>query len=209
MEKLLFDVKISELVKGETKVLHFKFFGNVLIEAKHTSTPNDAPFYVTFENVRIELYDNEEKASPYKVTAVSFAGRQLDEIDAAMDVLNRLTRNDESVLPCYTAPEIRIVTAFYAKDENVACSLDGHEIRESFFDASYGRSFTLDFATTQYSYYSCYDRYIMLSSEDGMLISDNNFAEDGYADSIIAVEKGEEILLYGEYDKEYAKALLE
>ena len=52
--------------------------------------------------------------------------------------------------------------------------------------------------TDEYTYYGSCDQFIMLGTENRMIISDNYFAEVGFSKSVEHIRNGKETLLWGE-----------
>ena len=141
--------------------------------------------------------------SPFVIKAVNWYGIQLTPADALKDVAGRITRNETETLTVNDIwPELKEALDEFKKYP----AITGDRIVPYFI--YYGGDIAkLDYATDRFLYYLYeYEGILMFRTEDGTVVSDNEFAEMGYWESKENVEKGtEHILAFTEYstDVEY------
>ena len=136
--------------------------------------------------------------SPFIIKAVNWYGIQLTPADALKDVAGRITRNETETLTVNDIwPEFKEALDEFKKYP----AITGDRIVPYFI--YYGGDIAkLDYATDRFLYYQygC-EGLLMFRTEDGAIVSDNEFAEMGYWESKENVEKGtEHILPFTEYD---------
>lgn len=136
--------------------------------------------------------------SPFIIKAVNWYGIQLTPADALKDVAGRITRNETETLTVNDIwPEFKEALDEFKKYP----AITGDRIVPYFI--YYGGDIAkLDYATDRFLYYLYeYEGILMFRTEDGTVVSDNEFAEMGYWESKENVEKGtEHILPFTEYD---------
>ena len=136
--------------------------------------------------------------SPFIIKAVNWYGIQLTPADALKDVAGRITRNETETLTVNDIwPEFKEALDEFKKYP----AITGDRIVPYFI--YYGGDIAkLDYATDRFLYYLYeYEGLLMFRTEDGTVVSDNEFAEMGYWESKENVEKGtEHILPFTEYD---------
>lgn len=135
--------------------------------------------------------------SPFVIKAVNWYGIQLTPADALKDVAGRITRNETETLTVNDIwPELKEALDEFKKYP----AITGDRIVPYFI--YYGGDIAkLDYATDRFLYYLYeYEGILMFRTEDGTVVSDNEFAEMGYWESKENVEKGtEHILPFTEY----------
>ena len=141
--------------------------------------------------------------SPFVIKAVNWYGVRQTPDDALKDVAGRITRNETGMLTVNDIwPELKEALDEFKKYP----AITGDRIFPYFI--YYGGDIAkLDYATDRFLYYLYeYEGILMFRTEDGTVVSDNEFAEMGYWESKENVEKGtEHILAFTEYstDVEY------
>ena len=136
--------------------------------------------------------------SPFVIKAVNWYGVRQTPDDALKDVAGRITRNETETLTVNDIwPEFKEALDEFKKYP----AITGDRIVPYFI--YYGGDIAkLDYATDRFLYYLYeYEGILMFRTEDGTVVSDNEFAEMGYWESKENVEKGtEHILPFTEYD---------
>ena len=136
--------------------------------------------------------------SPFVIKAVNWYGVRQTPDDALKDVAGRITRNETGTLTVNDIwPELKEALDEFKKYP----AITGDRI-VPYFIYHGGDIAKLDYATDRFLYYqySC-EGLLMFRTEDGAIVSDNEFAEMGYWESKENVEKGtEHILPFTEYD---------
>ena len=141
--------------------------------------------------------------SPFVIKAVNWYGVRQTPDDALKDVAGRITRNETGMLTVNDIwPELKEALDEFKKYP----AITGDRIVPYFI--YYGGGIAkLGHATERFLYYLYeYEGILMFRTEDGTVVSDNEFAEMGYWESKENVEKGtEHILAFTEYstDVEY------
>lgn len=141
--------------------------------------------------------------SPFVIKAVNWYGVRQTPDDALKDVAGRITRNETGTLTVNDIwPELKEALDEFKKYP----AITGDRI-VPYFIYHGGDIAKLDYATDRFLYYqySC-EGLLMFRTEDGAIVSDNEFAEMGYWESKENVEKGtEHILPFTDYrtDMEY------
>ena len=135
--------------------------------------------------------------SPFVIKAVNWYGVRQTPDDALKDVAGRITRNETETLTVNDIwPELKEALDEFKKYP----AITGDRIVPYFI--YYGGDIAkLDYATDRFLYYLYeYEGILMFRTEDGTVVSDNEFAEMGYWESKENVEKGtEHLLLFTEY----------
>lgn len=151
----------------------------------------------SFDNLRIyEVVEG--KKVPYDVSGKTWSGEDVDEEFALADVISRYTRAALSAEFLYMAPRLEKALKPYIEDMELSAV---HRISPKVLYDSLMEEYTLALATDEYTYYRTDgDAYLMLETATGEVVADDYFAECGYSDSEEAVEEGEEILLFQEYE---------
>lgn len=135
--------------------------------------------------------------SPFTIAAVNWFGERQTPADALKDAAGRITRNETGSFAVNDIwPELREALDEFKKYP----AITGGRI-VPYFIYYRGDIAKLDYATDRFLYY-LYDHegILMFRTNDGTVVSDNEFAEMGYWDSKENVEKGaEHILLFTKY----------
>lgn len=150
-----------------------------------------------FENTQI-YKETDGVVSPFQITAVAWAGYQLTADDALEDVIGRISRNEIGKLAVhYICPELQ---EFF--DELKKYPAINSERTIPYFIFHGGNIAKLMYATNEFLYYAnSNDMPVMFHTNDGTLVSDNEFANIGLYESEENVENGtEHILPFTEYD---------
>ena len=141
--------------------------------------------------------------SPFVIKAVNWYGVRQTPDDALKDVAGRITRNETGTLTVNNIwPELKQALDEFKKYPAITA-----DRITPYFIYHRGDIAKLDYATDRFLYYqySC-EGLLMFRTEDGAIVSDNEFAEMGYWESKENVEKGtEHILPFTDYrtDMEY------
>ncbi len=124
--------------------------------------------------------------------AKSETGEPFSVQEVLQDVLQRLARNETGILELVYVSEIvkTYVDAFHK-------AIAAHQGRDiPYYIIFDERLLKLEFATDRFLYYDDdLEMPVMFRTEDGTLVSDNEFAEIGYYQSLDAIEQGEETAL--------------
>ena len=135
--------------------------------------------------------------SPFVIKAVNWYGVRQTPDDALKDVAGRITRNETGMLTVNDIwPELKEALDEFKKYP----AITGDRIVPYFI--YYGGDIAkLDYATDRFLYYLYeYEGLLIFRTEDGTIVSDNEFAEIGYWNSKENVEKGiERLLPFTEY----------
>ena len=154
-----------------------------------------------FENTQI-YKETDGIVSPFQITAVAWAGYQLTADHALRDVIGRISRNETGKLTVhYVCPELQEFLDMFKKYPAI------HGERTiPYFIFHRGDVARLCYATNEFLYYvGDDDMPLMFRTDDGTLVSDNEFAEIGLCESEQNVEDGTEHLLpFTGYDLESA-----
>ena len=130
--------------------------------------------------------------SPFQITAVAWEGYQLTADHALNDVIGRISRNEIGKLTVHcVCPELQ---AFF--DELKKYPAINGERTVPYFIFHRGDIARLAYATNEFLYYvdSTY-MPLMFRTDDGTLVSDNEFADIGLCESEENVENGTEHIL--------------
>ena len=144
-----------------------------------------------FENTQI-YKETDGIVSPFQITAVAWAGYQLTADHALRDVLGRISRNETGKLTVhYVCPELQEFLNMFKK-----YPASHGERTIPYFIFHHGDIARLCYATNEFLYYAADDDMpLMFRTDDGTLVSDNEFAEIGLCESEQNVEDGTEQLL--------------
>jgi len=168
---------------------HFVFYGDVSIEEeKHVPVGS---LDIEYENLAImEVVDGTEV--PFTMTSYTWSGHKQTEENAVTDILSRYSRNEtiahhrfELIFLC---DNIKNNIDVYRTEE--ALNLNGRGIPYRIFYGPFLNSYELSLATTEFLYYHHDDEILMLDIETGGVVSDNYFAEVGFAESESNINKG-------------------
>ena len=129
--------------------------------------------------------------SVYKPKGQTFSGIRYKEKDMFYSVLSAMMSGDPKVKVTYLQEELQV---YIDAIVNHCVLLDGKKYPDVI---RYGLGFELyerNLVTDKYAYYLDGDRLLMLN--DGAVVSDNYFAEDGFNQSIKHIADGSEKLLW-------------
>lgn len=139
-----------------------------------------------------ELLEVEDgQAHNFEPTAVSWSGHRITQQDAIYDCVSGFLNNDPHYDFAYVDSDIE---SFKEENIQVVCSVNGRDIGDKYFHNEY--AYDLLLVTDKAVYYSYDDAAVMLSADDGSLISDNYFAEEGFMTSVEDILRGEEREIY-------------
>lgn len=152
-----------------------------------------------FEDTQV-YKETDGVVAPFQITAVAWAGYQLTADHALRDVLGRISRNETGKLTVhYVCPELQAFLDVFKKYP----AIHG-ERTVPYFIFHGGDIARLSYATNEFLYYVADDdMLLMFRTNDGTLVSDNEFADIGLCESEKNVEDGtEHILPFTAYDVE-------
>lgn len=188
------------------KILDFDLEGShFIIEADvspHQKADDDMEcrwFQYDFENAQV-YKESDGVVSPFPITAVAWAGYQLTADHALNDVIGRISRNETATLAVhYVCPELQ---EFF--DELKKYPAINSERMVPYFIFHRDDIARLAYATNEFLYYEDSNGMpLMFRTNDGTLVSDNEFADMGLYESEENVENGTEHLLpFTEYDSD-------
>ena len=154
-----------------------------------------------FENTQV-YKETDGVVSPFRITGAAWAGYQLTADHALRDVLGRISRNETGKLTVhYICSELQEFLDMFKKYPAI------HGERTiPYFIFHHGDIARLCYATNEFLYYvGDDDMPLMFRTDDGTLVSDNEFADIGLTESEQNVEDGTEHLLpFTDYDLESA-----
>lgn len=188
------------------KILDFDLEGNhFIMEADITKCKNkdndmgSPGLRYLFDNTLV-YKEADGVVSPFQITAVAWAGYRLTADHALKDVLGRISRNETGKLTVhYVCPELQEFLDMFKKYPAI------HDARMiPYFIFHHGDIARLCYATNEFLYYvGDDDMPLMFRTDDGTLVSDNEFADIGLSESEQNVEDGtEHILPFTAYDVE-------
>lgn len=156
-----------------------------------------------FENTQI-YKETDGVVSPFRITGVAWAGYQLTADHALNDVIGRISRNETGKLTVhYVCTELQ---KFF--DELKKYPAISGERTIPYFIFHRGDIARLAYATNEFLYYADNnDMPLMLRTDDGTIVSDNEFADMGLSESEENVENGtEHILPFTDYGSDVESA---
>lgn len=154
-------------------------------------TPNLPLAEVEFKDVRMARLVDNSWCNKFEPEGVDWYGNEYTEEDVLTDVLADLIAgcNENYSVKHMSGDVHNMVRSYQLK--KVADDLNLYVWRK-------GNILELQMATDKYAYYSKDDVFAMLDTATKELISDNYFAENAVWESVEAINRGEEKLLYGE-----------
>lgn len=154
-------------------------------------TPNLPLAEVEFKDVRMARLINNSWCNKFEPEGVDWYGNEYTEEDVLTDVLADLIAGcNENYSVKHMSGDIHNMVRSYQL-KKVADDLNLYVWRK-------GNILELQMATNKYLYYAKDDSFVMLNAKTRELISDNYFAENAVWESVEAINRGEEKLLYGE-----------
>lgn len=156
-----------------------------------------------FDNTQV-YKETDGVVSPFQITAVAWAGYQLTADHALNDVIGRISRNETGKLAMhYICPELQEFFNVLKKYPAIS-----GERTIPYFIFHRGDIAKLAYATNEFLYYvDSSDMPLMFRTDDGTLVSDNEFADIGLCESEENVENGtEQILSFTDYDSDEESA---
>lgn len=192
------------------KILDFNLEGNhFIIEAdlsQRLKTDDDMEcqwLRYLFKNTQV-YKEADGVVSPFSITVVNWAGYHLTPDDALKDMFGRISRNETGTLAVhYICPELK---EFFAKFQKYPAISSERTIPYIIFHNN--DIARLMYATNEFLYYAdSNDMVLMFRTDDGTLVSDNEFADIGLYESEQNVEDGtEHILPFTKYDVDILSA---
>lgn len=154
-------------------------------------TPNLPLAEVEFKDVRMARLINNSWCNKFEPEGVDWYGNEYTEEDVLTDVLADLIAgcNENYSVKHMSGDVHNMVRSYQLK--KVVDDLNLYVWRK-------GNILELQMATNKYLYYAKDDYFVMLNAKTKELISDNYFAENAVWESVEAINRGEEKLLYGE-----------
>lgn len=182
------------IVNGQSQ--NFEIFGNFEIHplGDFEDDEEDPELTVSFNDISAIC-----NGKPYTPNTYTWAGDQYTSEDIMYDFLASLSRDDGMYEMVFLDEAInRVVETCNQPVINVA----GKDVSKCVLGAMAERC-DLMLATNKYLFYfGDGDEVYMLRTEDHTIVSNNNFADDGYWQSIKAIHEGNEELLWGEIPDE-------
>lgn len=188
------------------KILDFDLEGSHFIMEAEISKRQKAEDDMEFPGLKYLFEDTQVfketdcVVSPFQITAVAWAGYQLTADHALRDVLGRISRNETGKLTVhYVCPELQEILDVFKKYPAIR-----GERTIPYFIFHRGDIAKLGYATNEFLYYEdSTGMPLMFRTDDGTLVSDNEFADMGLSESEENVENGtEQILPFTVYDDE-------
>lgn len=131
----------------------------------------------------------------------TWSGAKIDVEYAICDVIARYSRMEHGFEMLY---QNDIIQSFVDQLRKETVKTEDLELPKMIVYGSFLNVYELYLVTDKYTYYSSEDLYVMLETDSREVIADNYFAEVGYADSVDAIRKGEEKMLwYWDSEAEY------
>lgn len=161
---------------GEEPELRLDLDGLPYIRIRHGSL-----FEIEGENIHL-----------FTPRAKNETGEPFSVREVLQDVLQRLARNETGILePVYVSEIVKTYVGAFRK------AIAAHQGRDiPYYIIFDGRFLKLEFATDRFLYYDDnLEMPVMFRTEDGTLVSNNEFAEIGYYQSLDAIEQEEEAAL--------------
>lgn len=177
------------------KILDFDLEGNHFIIEADVSPRQKADdemecqwLQYNFENTQV-YKEADGVVSPFPITAVNWAGDHLTSDDALSDMIGRISRNETGTLTVhYICPELQ---EFF--DELKKYPAINSERMVPYFIFHRDDIARLAYATNEFLYYEDSNGMpLMFRTDDGTLVSDNEFADMGLYESEENVENGTE-----------------
>lgn len=177
----LLECKIE--VCGEKR--HFKFIGTVEIYDDE----------LTAEEVYVvELNRDGKSVVEFNITSLTWAGSKITPAHAFAMEVNRSTRKEKSSEILHLHDTVKLFLEEKAPNI-VAVTCAEREVPKYITIGLFHEQYELLLCTNQYAYYGD-DDFVMVDACTGELIADNAFAENGYWQTLEAIIKGEEKILY-------------
>ena len=184
---LILDFWMQYEEEGEYIKKRFMLYGDV----PEFRLDLDSIPYLHIQNGRItEIRDG--NARPFTPRPKNRTGEPFSVEEVLQDVLLRLARNETGVMEPVFVSEVAktYVDAFHK-------AIAAHKRRDIPYYIIFDRRFLkLAFATDRFLFYDdSLEMPVMFRTEDGTLVSNNEFAEIGYLETVDAVEEGTEVML--------------
>ena len=190
----------------ETLALFTSEFDNITLKIEvqnfNIGDNGDDTCWAEADFVSISEIETGGSEKPYVPTGMTWEGHRYDA-NELMEIVVRMYVND--AIGCeFHEVHPSLVDYRDRASSDVACSLNGRDLPFVYYDFWRNAMYKLMYATDANYYYSHSDSLLMFAA-DGTLVSDNNFAEDGLADSISSVFKGDEVEIWASPDLEEYK----
>ena len=156
-----------------------------------------------FENTQV-YKETDGVISPFPITAVTWYGCPITANHTLEDVVERITRNETGKL---TVREVCPELQEFLNEFNKYPAING-ERTIPYFIFQDGDIARLAYATNRFLYYADGNNMpVMFRTDDGTLISNNEFADIGLFDSKQRVQEGTEYILpFTEYESDMVSA---
>ena len=147
--------------------------------------------YIHIQNGKMFEIEN-GNAQPFTPRLKINTGKPFSVEEVLQDVVMRLARNETGVMdPVFVNEVVKTYAEAFHK------TIAAHQGRNIPYYILFDKRFLkLEFATDRFLYYDDeLEMPVMFRTEDGTLVSNNEFSEIGYLDSLDAIELGEESVL--------------
>lgn len=181
---LILDFWMQYEEKGQHSKKRFMLYGDV----PEFRLDQDSLPYLHIQNGRITEIKN-GYAQPFTPRPKNNTGEPFSVEEVLQDVLLRLARNETGVMePVFVSEVVKTYVEAFHK------AIAAHKGRDIPYYIIFDRRFLkLMFATDRFLFYDdSLEMPVMFRTEDGTLVSNNEFAEIGYQESVDAIEEGTE-----------------
>ena len=186
------------------EVFHYNVYGNYTFEeGEEAESSNEFHFQrPIFSDVyATQLLDGKE--IPYVPTKRSWNGRRFVVDDMLENVLAyHILGNTQTCQLLYIEEGLKAFIDSFHTDDNFVLEVSGLKIYKHALSLDLSDLLTLNLVTKECIYYVSDCKFYMLDTSDHFLLSDNEFAEMGYWDSIEEIQNGSDTLLWGELPSE-------
>lgn len=184
---LLLDFWMQYEESGERTQKRFALYG----DAPELRLDLNALPYIHIQNGKIFEIEN-GNAQPFTPRPKINTGEPFSVEEVLQDVVMRLARNETGVMdPVFVSEVVKTYAEAFHK------TIAAHQGRDiPYYIIFDGRFLKLEFATDHFLYYDDdLEMPVMFRTKDGTLVSNNEFSEIGYLDSLDAIELGAESVL--------------
>lgn len=178
-QKMLIKFLVKE-GSDDIKDFVFAIYGDVEIETGNRLDQKEYQF-PEFDGLQMTKFMANGEEIPFSLNLHTFAGKKVETEDIIGNVLSAAICKNESTYKCeYIHPLLKeMIESFH--DEMV--SLPGKEIPKRILYKDMYHLYELCLATTKYIYYVYEDLFLAFDT-DMNILADNQFAENGYWDSL-------------------------
>lgn len=174
---------------GET----LEICGDVSIEKGNAQSEADYS-YPEFSNLSAKKQEGDSLVD-YCPTGATWAGREYDVEDMIASVISYAILGIPGCRVLFMEDSLQTMVDEYRMN---SVNIGDQQIPRTALYVNLYELYELALVTDSYIYYQCADQVLMLSIANGSVVSDNYFAEVGFWESVEAIRKGEEKILYGE-----------